>query len=85
MPDKRIKHPDKLAPEYKARHWAYKHGFYGEIGGWIYRRGDPNRGRAHKYSPKPICQGWTNFYRMYGRRIEVWFSLRYEKAQRKIA
>lgn len=81
MSDKRIKHPDRLDPKYKARHWAYKHGFYGAPGGWIYREGTPARSRRHRYSPKPVCQGWMNFYKIFGHQINRWFRNRYLKAQ----
>lgn len=47
---------------YWGRKWGKAHGYYGEVGGWIY----------YKEREKPACQGWANLYYLNRHTIEAW-------------
>lgn len=56
--------------EKAAKEYALAHRYEGAVGGWIYRL-DSEGVATHA-----VCQGWFNFWTMFRRQIEDWYTLR---------
>ena len=72
--------PSEWSAKRAAKEYGKNYGYFGMVGGWIYRDGkeaiikETREGvtnfRASRFNGRPICQGWSNFYRLFARDIE---------------
>lgn len=53
--------PSSEKMRWLAKKWGEEHGYYGDIGGWIY-----NKNGQH------IAHGWGQFFYVYGYTIREW-------------
>ena len=70
---------DTELAEKAAKEWAQAHGFFGAVGGWIYRESNWSKARRAEQPEAlrrghAVTQGWFNFYTYFRSEIRGWYA-----------